>query len=132
MKLKAALRLAIERGLVWTIKNNGLTQPWAGLVWLNPPYGPPAIITPWVRRLAERSNGILCVPARTETRMWFDWVWPKSKAIHFVKGRPHFHRPITGERAKANSGAPIALIAYGAKAVQRIKNSGIEGRLVTP
>jgi hypothetical protein len=111
----------------------GLEVPWTKqFVWLNPPYGPPKIITPWMRRLAEHGNGIACIPARTETRLWFDWVWPRAGAVLFVKGRPHFHHPITGKRAKANSGAPIALIAYGKKAVGRIEDSGIAGHMVIP
>lgn len=37
-----------------------------------------------------------------------------ADAVCFLKGRPHFHY-VTGERAPANSGAPIALVAYGEK-----------------
>jgi hypothetical protein len=44
--------------------------------------------------------------------MFYETVWGVADAVCFIKGRPHFHY-VTGERAKANSGAPIALIAYG-------------------
>jgi hypothetical protein len=70
--------------------------------------------------------------ARTETRCWFKYVWPAAELVLFVKGRPHFHRPVTGERGKANSGAPIALIAYGRIAAARLYTSGIEGQVVKP
>jgi hypothetical protein len=39
----------------YTIQDNGLNQPWAGRVWLNPPYGREAIH--WMARLAEHGNG---------------------------------------------------------------------------
>jgi hypothetical protein len=80
--------------------------------------------------MAEHDYGVACIPARTETRCWFKFVWAKASCVLFVKGRPHFHWPVTGERAKANSGAPIALIGYGHEAIARIRHSGIAGQLV--
>lgn len=44
--------------------------------------------------------------------MFYESVWPKASGICFVKGRPHFHF-FDGQRAPFNSGAPIALVAYG-------------------
>ncbi len=114
----------------WTVGADGLTRPWPGFVWLNPPYGPPSVINPWIEKLARCNHGIACIPARTETKLWFKEIWPKARAVLFVEGRPHFHRPVTGERAKANSGAPIALIAYGSMARQRLVDSGIKGKLI--
>lgn len=94
----------------FTILDDGLSQPWAGRVWLNPPFGREA--TRWIERLSAHGNGIALLPARTETRMYYAHVWGQADSICFVRGRPHFCRP-DGTRAKANSGAPIALIAYG-------------------
>lgn len=88
---------------------NGLDMPWNGRVWLNPPFGREAI--KWTRRMAEHRNGIALLPARTETRMFYETVWDHAYAICFIKGRPHFHY-VDGTRAKSNSGAPICLIAY--------------------
>jgi hypothetical protein len=89
---------------------DGLAQPWTGRVWLNPPFGREAV--QWLRKLVKHGNGIALVPARTETAMFYECVWHVADAVCFLKGRPHFHY-VTGERAPANSGAPIALIAYG-------------------
>lgn len=85
-----------------------------------------------MERMARRNHGIACIPARTETACWFKYVWPVAEVILFTKGRPHFHYPVTGKRAKANSGAPIALIGYGELAAARLYASGIEGRIVKP
>jgi hypothetical protein len=112
----------------YTIEDDGLAQEWHGFAWVNPPFGPEA--GAWLARLAEHGNGIGLVPARTETRWYVDHVWPRADALLFLHGRPHFHYP-NGDRAKANSGAPICLAAYGPLAVERLQDSGRAGSLVS-
>jgi hypothetical protein len=99
---------------------DGLSQPWHGRVWLNPPFGREAIH--WLRKMVQHGNGIALVPARTETAMFYECVWGAADAVCFMRGRPHFHY-VTGERAKANSGAPIALIAYGTENVKALSRA---------
>lgn len=101
---------------------NGLEQEWRGRVWLNPPFGREAV--KWLRRLVGHGNGIALVPARTETAMFYECVWGVANAILFMRGRPHFHY-VDGRRAASNSGAPIALIAYGHGNVEALKESGL-------
>ena len=110
------------------VYDDGLALPWWGFVWLNPPFGPDAAT--WVRRLADHGDGIALVPARTETRWFVEQVWQRADAVLFLHGRPHFHRPVTGERAPFNSGAPIVLVGYGTKAVDRLRCSGLHGSIV--
>lgn len=76
--------------------------------------------------------GVACVPARTETACWHEYIWPVAELNLFVRGRPHFHHAVTGERARANSGAPIALIAYGTECAAKLYASGIDGWMVKP
>lgn len=100
---------------------DSIDAEWTGRVWLNPPFGRQAAA--WLARLLRHGNGIGLVPARTETAMFYESVWGHADAICFVKGRPHFYYP-DGKRAPFNSGAPIALIAYGSenmKALERAK-----------
>jgi hypothetical protein len=111
----------------YTIEDSGLMQPWHGRVWLNPPYGSQTGV--WLQRLADHGNGIALIFARTETDMFFQYVWPKADAILFIQGRLYFHH-VDGERAKANSGAPSVLIAYGSNNVQSLKDSNIKGALI--
>jgi hypothetical protein len=111
----------------YTIDDDGLAQQWDGYTWVNPPYGKEAAT--WLDRLADHGDGIALVFARTETRMFFDHVWPRADALLFIEGRLHFHRP-DGTRAKANSGAPSVLIAYGSRAARRLVNSSIAGARV--
>lgn len=111
----------------YTIEDDGLAQEWDGHVWMNPPYG--AAAAAWLERLAEHGDGIALIFARTETRMFFDWVWGRATALLFLQGRLHFHHP-DGTRAKANGGAPSVLIAYGDRAAERLIHSTINGARV--
>lgn len=105
-----------------TQESDGLSTEWFGRVWMNPPFGQEAIR--WMRKLAEHGNGVALIPARTETKMFYETVWGVADGILFIKGRPHFHY-VDGTRAKFNSGAPICLVAYGRENVQALKNSGL-------
>ena len=98
-------------GIHYTREMDGLSRPWIGRVWLNPPYGPAT--GKWLARLASHDNGVALVFARTETATWFEHIWPKASAILFFRGRLNFHFP-NGTRSPTNAGAPSALVAYGA------------------
>ncbi len=97
--------------LHFTVKDNGLSQPWHGRVWLNPPYGNK--IGVWMRRLSAHGNGIACVFARTETRWFFENVFraPNCSGILFIQGRINFFN-VDGSESKYNCGAPTCLISY--------------------
>lgn len=113
--------------LRFTKLDDGLTQPWFGRVWLNPPYGREAV--KWTRRLADHGNGIALLLARTETADWFESIWPKADSILFLKGRVYFHDQ-QGLRLPANCGAAPALIAYGQGNTTSLAESGIKGKLL--
>jgi hypothetical protein len=61
---------------------DGLSEPWTGRVWLNPPFGNRAAA--WLAKLAAHGNGVALIPARTETRMFYSSVWPKADAVLFL------------------------------------------------
>lgn len=110
--------------------DNGLIQPWYGRVWLNPPYGRETFT--WMKRLAEHSNGIALIFARTETKGFHAQIWNKAKAIFFFEGRLKFHY-VNGRQGNT-ANAPSCLIAYdyaNAKAIAKANRaSQIKGRLV--
>jgi hypothetical protein len=111
----------------YTMHDDGLSQPWAGRVWCNPPYGLEAAA--WLARLADHGTGTALIFARTETRMFFDHVWERAQALLFLAGRLHFHH-VDGRRAPANSGAPSVLIAYGNDDREKLRASGISGKFI--
>lgn len=111
----------------YTINEDGLSQPWFGRVWMNPPYGPET--SKWLKKLANHNCGVALIFARTETEMFFESVWTKASAVFFIQGRLYFYHP-DGTRATHNSGAPSVLVSYGCECGQLLKNSGLNGRLV--
>lgn len=110
----------------FTINEDGLSQPWEGRIWLNPPYGDQT--TKWVQRLAEHGNGIALIFARTETATFFPWVWEHATALLFLKGRVKFYN-VDGSQG-GTAGAPSVLIAYGANNAEALQRSGLDGRVV--
>jgi hypothetical protein len=111
----------------YTEKDDGLVQQWEGRVFMNPPYGPK--LNPFLSKLADHGNGIALVFARTETRAFFDSVWPRANAIMFLRRRVKFYRP-DGTQGKS-SGSPSCLIAYGRSNVQALYDSGLDGVIIT-
>lgn len=100
-----------------TLPENGLAAEWKGRVWCNPPFG--SNTQHWLQRMAEHKHGTALVFARTETQMFFKWVWGAAQSVLFLRGRPHFHHP-DGTRARGNSGGPIMLVAYGERDAQQL------------
>lgn len=115
--------------LHYTKADDGLSQPWHGRVWLNPPYG--AQTGKWLQKLADHGNGIALIFARTETAMFFEHVWSRADALLFLKGRLHFC-DTAGNPAKGNAGGPSVLVAYGQKNMESLREqSAIEGQFIS-
>jgi hypothetical protein len=124
-----------------TVEQNSLTMDWRafGRVWLNPPFDR-RIVGEFIRRMCEHNHGIALIHVRTETE-WFRPIWECASALRFLAGRYVFHNP-DGSKAKiekpeskhygkvANSGAPIALVAFGWSDADVLCLCGIEGHFV--
>ena len=72
----------------YTQADNGLTSPWHGTVWMNPPF---SNATPWVNKFIDHGNGIALIPAaksRWFTRLWneADVLMPLPTSMKFVQG----------------------------------------------
>src|SRR5690349_17616072 len=65
----------------YNVEDDGLRQEWRGRVWLNPPYSDAG---KWLGRLANHGQGTALIFARTETRLWFDHVWPHATGLLFL------------------------------------------------
>lgn len=110
----------------FTERDNGLAQPWDGLVWCNPPYGSEGAA--WLKRCAEHGNAVALIFARTETGAFFDYIWARATCLLFLRGRLSFHH-VDGSKGGA-AGAPSVLVAYGATAADRLRSCGLSGALV--
>lgn len=75
----------------YTPEQDGLSLPWNGVCWCNPPYG--RQIGQWVRRALFASVSgatvVMLLPARTDTRWFHEYIYGKAE-IRFVKGRLKF------------------------------------------
>lgn len=86
----------------YTREDNGLEQPWKGVVWCNPPYSD---IRSWVRKAwlewdGHKSVIVMLLPAnRVEQGWWQDLVEPRRDQpgsplrVEFLRGRLRFDRP---------------------------------------
>ena len=113
--------------LHYTINDNGLIKYWQGRVWCNPPYGNKT--EQWIRKMAYHGNGIALIFARTETKIFFNWIWYNATAIMFLKGRLTFYN-IDGTKPNYSAGAPSCLIAYGKGNAEILKNCGLVGKFL--
>ena len=76
----------------YTPEMDGLSQPWDGVVWCNPPYG--RKIGTWVKKAFDenrRNNNyiVMLLPARTDTRWFHDYILNKAE-VRFIRGRLKF------------------------------------------
>ncbi len=75
----------------YTVIDDGLTLPWEGKIYMNPPYG--REISSWVKKLSAEyrlgnvTQAIALVPARTDAK-WFGMFKDFTKC--FIKGRLKF------------------------------------------
>lgn len=111
----------------FTIHDDGLSQPWEGLVWCNPPYG--RHTAAWMRRMSEHGNGIALVFARTDPE-WFQRLAPTVSAVQFISGRVRFYAGTREERG-GTPGAGSMLLAWGEVSREALLQSGL-GVVLTP
>lgn len=99
----------------YTRDDDGLTKPWFGRVFVNPPYG--RGIGKWVERASwvampdeygdAPADLVVCLlPARTDTKWWHDYVIPCASEIRFLRGRLKFGG------AKNSAPFPSAVVVF--------------------
>lgn len=110
----------------YSIADDGLIQPWKGLVWLNPPYG--SHTSAWLKRMHQHRNGVALVFSRTDCRWYHDYV-AKADAILFLKGRVSFV-DADGVTEGRGAGCGSMLVAWGDKSVKALMKMQEYGHLV--
>jgi len=93
----AAANEVVRAKTYYTIEDDGLTQPWHGRVWMNPPYGR-GLVDRFVTRLCECietgdvTEAIVLVNNATETK-WAQALLNVAAAVCFPSGRIRFWNP---------------------------------------
>jgi hypothetical protein len=106
--------------MIYTKTQNGLTQPWHGLVWMNPPFGGRNGHVPWLQRFFTHKNGIALVAARTSAK-WFHEYATQADTLLFPRGKTQFIRP-DGSRGKS-PGTGVVLLGVGQAANAALRQS---------
>ena len=90
----------------FTKEQNGLSQEWGGVCWMNPPYG--REIGAWMHKAYESAKAgaiVVClVPSRTDTRWWHEYA--AKGEVRFIRGRLKF-----GD-AKNSAPFPSAVVIF--------------------
>lgn len=102
----------------------GLTRPWRGFVWMNPPFGGRNGIIPWLDKFFAHGNGVALTPDRTSAP-WWQSAARKADAVLFVAPKIRF---IPGPGAKASAPAQgTTLMAAGPRGVAALRNAQAAG-----
>lgn len=107
---------------IYTKADDGLKQPWCGLVFMNPPFGGRNGHVPWLRKFLDHANGIAIVRAYTSAGWFHDWA-VKADAMLFPRGKTKFIRP-DGSVGKA-PGHGVVLLGIGDTALYYMRESGL-------
>ena len=100
----------------YTMEDDGLAQPWEGLVWMNPPFSK---LTPWADRFIEHGNGVALTPFSRSK--WLDRVWDSSATMLNLPTTLTFHKPDGGQYSMSFG---AVLWAMGEQAQDALTNLG--------
>jgi hypothetical protein len=106
-----------------------LDLPWAGLVWMNPPFGHQRHKREWLAKFFAHGNGVALLPDRTSAPWWQEFA-PRADAVLFVAPKVKFERPdgSCGERP----GTGTVLLAAGQQSADAISRARCLGAVFRP
>lgn len=118
----AIAQQTVQAKRFFSAADDGLTRPWFGRVWLNPPYNR-ALLAPFVDKLVEEwtsgrvEQAILLTHNYTDTE-WFHTAAGAARAICFPSGRVKFLSP-AGDECSPTQGQAFFYFGEDAKPFKR-------------
>jgi hypothetical protein len=110
---------------------HGLTAPWSGFVWMNPPFGPRNGIIPWLNKFFTHGDGIALTPDRTSAP-WWQAAAVRAQLMLFVGGKIRFIDANGAPGVSPAQGTTLMAVGtQGCEALHRAAARGL-GVLVTP
>ena len=103
----------VPTAAVWTKDDDGLTKPWHGFVWCNPPF---SNATAWANRFIEHDNGIWLGPVANGG--WHDRMTRASDAMILLRDFAF----IGTNHAQKRSSMPLSMHGFGDRAVDALRN----------
>jgi hypothetical protein len=101
----------------YTQETNGLTSPWHGTVWMNPPY---SNTTPWVHKFIAHANGIALLPDINRT--WRTTIFNAADAVIALPAQMKFDVP---DERRGDIRYSTMLYGMGTQAVIAMNNANI-------
>lgn len=98
---------------IFTATNDGLAQPWRGLVWCNPPF---SNVGPWADRWIDHGAGVILFPMSVNAR-WLTRLLRAVPAVLLLEHVPFVHPTHTGRHVPV----AVALAGAGAECVAAVR-----------
>ena len=114
----------------YTQADDGLTAPWHGRVWMNPPYSHPG---PWTDRFIAHAHGVALVTVSKSA--WSQRLWTAAAALVFITKEVEFvvSDDLTGgDKRYRRIFTPLWLAAFGHECVEAIARVGPVRMAATP
>ena len=119
---------------IFTKDNDGLSKPWRGLVFMNPPFGGRNGHVPWLQKFLDHGNGVAIVRAYTSSAWFHEWA-VLAETLCFPRGKTKFipspEMKAELERKSKNGtfhnapGHGVVLLGMGATANAAIMQCGL-------
>lgn len=113
--------------VMYSKNDDGLSQEWAGRIWLNPPYSKP-LFDKFIKRMIGHNDGILLTFNRCDTKIFQEHIFHTAKAMLFIKGRIKFFTPDGNQTGTPGCGS--VLIAFGEENAEILRTCNIAGKYV--
>lgn len=113
--------------VMYNKNDDGLSKPWEGRVFLNPPYSRP-LIELFIQKMADHNNGIALLFNRCDNKIFHDIILKKASGIKFLRKRICFLRPDGNNSGRPGSGS--ILVSFNEENRISLQNNKLEGKFI--